>query len=118
MGLDTTIPIAVREGPLSYEQMQRLCDEDLMFCLRAGQSDALAILFSRYERLVLSVALRIVRDPGEAEDVTQTVFLDIFRAAAQFDPAKGTTKVWLLQYAYHRAIHRKQHLELRSFYDT
>jgi RNA polymerase sigma-70 factor (ECF subfamily) len=46
----------------------------------------------------------------------QTVFLEIFRSVAQFDPAKGSLKVWLLQYAYHRAINRKQHLNRRSFY--
>jgi RNA polymerase sigma-70 factor (ECF subfamily) len=87
-----------------------------MWNLRAGNNDALAILFDRYHRLVLSIALKIVRDPGEAEDVTQNVFLDIFRSVAQFDPAKGTTKVWILQYAYHRAINRRQHLMARSFY--
>lgn len=47
----------------------------------------------------------------------QSVFLEIFGAAAQFDPAKGTTKVWILQYAYHRALNRKQHLNARNFYD-
>ena len=47
----------------------------------------------------------------------QTVFLEIFRSVGQFDPAKGTTKVWILQYAYHRAINRKQHLNARKFYD-
>jgi hypothetical protein len=35
---------------------------------------------------------------------------------AQFDPRKGNTKVWLMQYAYHRAINRRQHLEGREFY--
>jgi RNA polymerase sigma-70 factor (ECF subfamily) len=84
--------------------------------LQAGCNDALAILFDRYHRLVLSIALKIVRDPGEAEDVMQSVFLEIFRAVAQFDPAKGTTKVWILQYAYHRAINRRQYLSARSFY--
>ena len=84
--------------------------------LQDGCNDALAVLFDRYYRLVLSIALKIVRDPGEAEDVMQTVFLEIFRSAAQFDPAKGTTKVWILQYAYHRAINRKQHLNARKFY--
>jgi len=85
--------------------------------LKAGRSDALAVLFNRYHRLVLSIALKIVRDPGEAEDVMQCVFLEIFRSVAQFDPAKGTTKVWILQYAYHRAINRRQHLNVRSFYN-
>jgi RNA polymerase sigma-70 factor (ECF subfamily) len=88
-----------------------------MASLQAGAPDALAVLFDRYHRLVFSIALRIVRDEGEAEDVLQTVFLDIFRSAAQFDPSRGTTKVWLLQYAYHRALSRKRYLNTRSFYD-
>src|SRR5262245_11829038 len=87
-------------------ELPRLDDEGLMAALQAGAHDALAILFDRYHRLVFSIALRIVRDEGEAEDVTQIVFLDVFRAAAQFDGSKGTCKVWLLQYAYHRAISR------------
>lgn len=87
-----------------------------MACLQQGQGDALAVLFDRYQKLVLSIALRIVRDPGEAEDVTQTVFLDVYRAMAQFDPGKGNTKVWLMQYAYHRATNRRQHLLGREFY--
>ena len=87
-----------------------------MACLKAGHSDALAVLFDRYHTLVFSIATRILRDRGEAEDVAQVVFLEIFRAAAQFDPAKGTTKVWLLQYAYHRALSRKRYLNVRSFY--
>ena len=49
-------------------------------------------------------------------DVTQTVFLDFYHAVAQFDPSKGSTKVWLMQYAYHRAINRRQHLKGREFY--
>jgi len=102
--------------PLSLAELQRLSDEELMVRLQEGQSDGLAVLFDRYQRLVLSIALRIVRDPGEAEDVTQTVFLDVFRAVAQFDPRKGNTKVWLMQYAYHRALNRRQHLESREFY--
>jgi len=99
-------------------QLQRLSDEELMACLQKGQSDALAVLFDRYQKLVLSIALKILRDPGEAEDVTQTVFLDVYRAVAQFDPRKGNTKVWLMQYAYHRAISRRQHLQGREFYNS
>jgi RNA polymerase sigma-70 factor (ECF subfamily) len=97
--------------------LKGLDDAELMAQLQAGCNDALAVLFDRYHRLVLSIALKIVRDPGEAEDVMQNVFLEIFRSVAQFDPAKGTTKVWILQYAYHRAINRRQHLNARNFYN-
>jgi RNA polymerase sigma-70 factor (ECF subfamily) len=76
--------------------LRGLSDEQLMAQLKEGRHDALAILFDRYHRLVFSIALKIVRDRGEAEEVMQNVFLEVFRAVTQFNPAKGTTKVWLL----------------------
>jgi RNA polymerase sigma-70 factor, ECF subfamily len=109
---------AERRDRLDVAESTALSDENLMAELAAGCNDALAVLYDRYHRLVLAIALRIVRDPGEAEDVTQVVFLDIFRAVAQFDSSKGTTKVWILQYAYHRAINRRRQLNARSFYDS
>jgi RNA polymerase sigma-70 factor (ECF subfamily) len=100
----------------SLEELQRLSDESLMAHLRAGHADVLAIIFDRYNRLVLSVAMKLLRDLGEAEDLMQTVFFEIYRAAAQFDPARGTLKVWILQYAYHRGMSRRRYLSSRSFY--
>jgi RNA polymerase sigma-70 factor (ECF subfamily) len=101
---------------LSYEELCKLSDEQLIQQVAARCPDALTVLFDRYQRLVFDVALRIVRDPGEAEEVVQTVFLDIYRAVANFDPQKGIPKVWILQYAYHRALHRKRHLVSNHFY--
>jgi RNA polymerase sigma-70 factor (ECF subfamily) len=94
-----------------------MTDEEVMEQLRNGNPDALPILFDRFHRLVLKIALRILRDPGEAEDVMQDIFLEIFNKAGQFDPAKGKTKTWILQYAYHRSLSRRQYLTLRNFYD-
>jgi RNA polymerase sigma-70 factor (ECF subfamily) len=85
--------------------------------IQGGHDDALAVLFDRYHRLVASVAFKILRDMGEAEDVTQVVFLNIFEASGQFDPSRGTTRVWLMQYAYHRAMNRRAYLQRRKFYD-
>lgn len=101
---------------LSLNDLKRLSDNSLMVHLQAGHADALAIVFDRYYRLVLSVAMKILRDVGEAEDLMQTVFLEIFKSSAQFDPSRGTLKVWILQYAYHRAMSRRQHLNIRNFY--
>ncbi len=101
---------------LRSEDLCKVSDDELMQHVTAGRHEAITVLFDRYHRLVFSVALRIVRDPGEAEEVVQTVFLDIFRAAATFDPRKGMLKVWILQYAYHRALHRKRHLAANHFY--
>src|SRR6266481_7939679 len=94
-----------------------LSDEQLMREVQGGDGDAFTVLFDRYNRLVLTVALRIVHDVGEAQEVTQNVFFEFYRAARRFDPARGTLKVWLLQYAYHRSINRRNYLLLRQFYN-
>jgi RNA polymerase sigma-70 factor, ECF subfamily len=102
---------------LTFAQLAGLSDEHVMAHVQAGHDDALAVLFDRYHRLILSVAFRILRDLGEAEDVAQAVFLEIYKASAQFDASRGTTKAWLLQYAYHRSMNRRQYLKRRKFYD-
>ena len=100
----------------SDSDISNLSDEKLMQFLKCGRQDALTVLFDRYHHLVFSIALRIVRDPGEAEEVVQIVFLDIFRTAANFDARKGILKGWLLQFAHHGALHRKRHLVANHFY--
>lgn len=99
-----------------WRSLNDLSDEQLTASLLAGDQDALIVLFDRYHRLIYSVAMRIVHDAGEAEEVVQTVFIDFYRALANFDVQKGMLKVWLLQYAYHRALHRKRHLIANRFY--
>ncbi len=94
-----------------------LSDEDLISQLQAGNHEAMNTLFRRYYRTVLSIALRIVRDAGEAEDVMQEVFLEVFRKCHLFDAGKGSARGRILQYAYSRSINRRQHLTLRKFYD-
>jgi len=114
--MDRLLHVPTPSKALAYTELVALGDDKVMASLQTGSHDALAVLFERYYRLVRSIALRIVRDRGEAEDVAQIVFLDFFRGAARFDRSKGTTKVWLLQYAYHRAFSRKRHLTVRNFY--
>jgi RNA polymerase sigma-70 factor (ECF subfamily) len=47
----------------------------------------------------------------------QDVFFEIFNKADQFDAARGSVKTWILQYAYHRSLNRRQYLALRNFYN-
>jgi RNA polymerase sigma-70 factor, ECF subfamily len=101
---------------MPYGDLARLRDERLVEQTQAGNTDAFAVIFKRYHRLVHVTALRIVRDAGEAEDLTQTVFLEVYRRLGQFDPARGTLKVWLLQYAYSRSMHRRNYLLVRQFH--
>ena len=104
-------------GGSRWSALNAHSDEQLAECVVAGEHDALAVLFDRYHKLVYNIAIRIVRDVGEAEEVVQAVFLDFYRALARFDPRKGILKVWLMQFAYHRALRRKRHLAANRFYE-
>lgn len=106
----------LREDKQSWAALQGVEDPELIRQLLSGNHDALAVIVDRYQRLVFSVALRIVKDEGEAEDVVQIVFTDIFKRAEQFDSSRGTLKMWLLQYAYSRSVNRRHYLEQRQFY--
>jgi RNA polymerase sigma-70 factor, ECF subfamily len=93
-------------------------DEVLIQDIRRGSGEALGMLFDRYARLVFDVARKILRDKGEAEDLLQDLFIEVYRKADLYQPAKGSVKVWLLQYAYHRSFNRRKYLSLRNFYDA
>src|SRR5438477_3090525 len=90
-----------------------LSDSELIEHLKSGSRQALGSLFLRYRRLVLTVSLRILRDASEAEDIVQDVFLEICKKAAAFDSARGSVKMWILQYAYSRSLDRRRYLALR-----
>jgi RNA polymerase sigma-70 factor (ECF subfamily) len=96
--------------------VSELSDETLMEMLRAEDPRALDELFSRHSRLVYSIALRILHDAGEAEEVVQECFLYVYRKALAFEPSKGSAKVWIVQIAYSRARDRKSQLTRRGFY--
>jgi RNA polymerase sigma-70 factor (ECF subfamily) len=106
------------ESGLQFSQLKGLSDEALMSHIEGSEADALAVLFDRYHRLVFNVAFKILHNAAEAEDVLQTVFMEIYCNAVQFNRAKGTMKMWLLQYAYHRSFNRKRYLNVRNFEHT
>jgi RNA polymerase sigma-70 factor, ECF subfamily len=93
-------------------------DLDLVRQLQDGDHNALTSLFEKYSEMVFGIARRMLRDDGEAEEVVQQVFLDSYRAIAQFDRGKASYKTWLFQFVYHRALNRKKHLEAKGFYSS
>jgi len=80
--------------------------EQLLERLAGGQSEALGDVFDRYGGFVNAVALRILRDATEAEDVVQEVFMQVWRQAARFDRSRGTPEAWLCTIARSRALDR------------
>lgn len=91
-------------------------DDELLAALRANAAEGFAAVFARYHKLVYATALRFLRDPAEAEEVMQTVFLEAFQKLPQFDPSRGTLKVWLLQFAYSRSMNRRNYLMVRRLH--
>ena len=79
-------------------------DTDLALALSAGRQDALAELYDRYGRLAYSVALRVLGDPGRAEDAVQESFLKLWNNSARFDAGRGSLRSWLITTVRNRSI--------------
>jgi RNA polymerase sigma-70 factor, ECF subfamily len=80
----------VGEGPEDAE-----LDAALVARMVAGDRSALAALYGRHQGLLLGLALRIVRQRKEAEDLLHDVFLEVWRSAKDFDPKRGRVRTWL-----------------------
>jgi RNA polymerase sigma-70 factor, ECF subfamily len=92
-------------------------DEALLALVCQGDKEALGLLFHRYARMVRGIAYKVLRDPCEADDLLQDVFLLIHRLCKTFDSSKGPAHFWILQMAYRRAISRRRYLTSRHFYN-
>ncbi len=79
-------------------------DAMLLMRVRSGEQDAMATLFDRYSSMVYSVALRVLRDTGQAEDVMQEIFIQIWRNPDSFVSGRGSLGAWLVVVARNRAI--------------
>jgi RNA polymerase sigma-70 factor, ECF subfamily len=90
-------------------------DELLLSRIANEDREALSQLFRRYYGLVRGIAVRILRNDAEAEDLAQDVFLHIARKCDLYDSAKGTARSWIVRATYYQALNRKEHLENRRY---
>lgn len=84
--------------------------EDVAFvaAMARGDRDAMAGLYDRHASALLGLAMRIVRDRREAEDLLHDVFLEAWRHAKDFDPKRGRVRTWLAIRMRSRALdHQK-----------
>jgi RNA polymerase sigma-70 factor (ECF subfamily) len=93
-----------------------ISDEDLLDRICSDDRDALAVLFRRYAGFVRGLAYRVLRNPAEADDLLQDIFLLVRRLSRTFDRSKGPARFWILQMTYRRAISRRRYLTSRHFY--
>ena len=79
-------------------------DGTLLQRVRQGDQRAMAEVFDRYSRAVYSVALRILKDTGHAEDVMQEIFFQVWRNSDSFVQGRGSLGAWLVVIARNRSI--------------
>jgi RNA polymerase sigma-70 factor (ECF subfamily) len=79
-------------------------DEAVVRRLADHDATALADLYDRHARSVFSLALRIVRDQADAEEVVQDVFGQAWRQAGRYSRDRGAVRAWLLNMTRSRAI--------------
>lgn len=87
-------------------------DIPVIEAMRSGDLTALGTLYNRYGEAVYRLSLRILKNPQEAEDLTQEVFLTFWRSTG-FDPQRGTLLVYFLTITRSRAINRLRQAKSR-----
>lgn len=86
---------------------------DLLGRVALRDREAFGLLYDQYAPLVFKLALRMMRDRAEAEDLLQEVFIQVWRTAASYDSRRGHPAAWLTTIARSRAIDRLRSAEYR-----
>ena len=72
----------------------------------AGDRVAFESLYVQFSARVFGLANRIVRDPSQAEEVAQEIFLEIWRRASRFDRGRGSGTAWIMTLTHGRSVDR------------
>ena len=71
-----------------------------------GDEEAFGAVYDRVAATVFGLVQRVLRDPAQAEEVTQEVMLDVWRTATRFDQGRGSPQAWVATIAHRRAVDR------------
>jgi RNA polymerase sigma-70 factor (ECF subfamily) len=89
------LPRAPQVATISYVSDRNPTDEDLLVSVGDGDRGAFEVLYRRYARAMLGLALRRLGDRGRAEDAVQEAFAAIWRSAKSYRPERGPGAPWL-----------------------
>lgn len=95
----SAIPADVEPTPRAATETDRLLED-----VGRGNRDAFAQVYDQTSPLVYGIALRVARDPARAEEITQDVFLDVWRTAARYVAVRGSARGWIATIAHRRAV--------------
>ena len=85
--------------------------EEMLGRTARGDQAAFGAVYDAMKSPVFGTVVRIVRDPAQSEEVTQEVFIDVWRHAARFDPEVGSARTWIMTMAHRRAVDRVRRAE-------
>lgn len=91
---------------------------DLLVRSARGDQVAFAELYDATQGRVYGLAVRVVRDPAQAQEVTQEAYLEVWRTAGRFDVAKGSALSWLMTICHRKAVDRVRSAEASTRRDT
>lgn len=86
------------------DDFNELSDEALINAIAGGAVWAMEPLYERYNRILYSLAYRMVTDHQVAEDLLQDTFLSVWRRATSYSPKSGAVRSWLVSIVHHRTI--------------
>src|SRR5436853_7353694 len=86
------------------DNSDELSDEALINALAEEDEWAMEPLYERYNRVLYSLAYRMVADHQVAEDLLQEAFLSVWRRASSYSPQSGAVRSWLISIVHHRTI--------------
>lgn len=92
----------------------RLSDGELLRRIGAGEVQAVGELYDRYAPTLLPLAIRIVHDRPEAEDVVHDAFVAVSDRAGQYVPERGSVAAWLITLVRNLSIDRKRRRDRRG----
>lgn len=111
----------LRSVPSGDSSPEGTASPDLEALLRLsarGDEQAFATLYDAMSSRVYGLLLRVVRDPAQAEEVTQETFLEIWRTASRFDPSRGSAVGWMLTITHRKGVDRVRSAESASRRDA
>jgi RNA polymerase sigma-70 factor (ECF subfamily) len=80
--------------------------DTLLTHVAKGDKAAFEAVYDQLAASVYGLIRKVLRNPSQAEEVTQEVLLEVWRTASRFDPARGSAPTWVLTIAHRRAIDR------------